>query len=92
MAINFGVQSMLGKKILNKGIVLYIFVYIFIIIHFCTVITAKIKEAETIIEMNPPLEELDEQGENRPFEFYRMHSTLPLLLNNNIILLYPSKK
>lgn len=32
--------------------------------------------------MNPPLEELDEQGENRPFEFYRMHSTIPLLLNN----------
>lgn len=32
--------------------------------------------------MNPPLEELDEQGENRPFQFYRMHSTIPLLLNN----------
>lgn len=43
---------------------------IFFIIHFYTVITAKIKEAETIIEMNPPLEELDEQGENRPFQIY----------------------
>lgn len=32
--------------------------------------------------MNPPLEELDEQGENRPFQFYRMHTTIPLLLNN----------
>lgn len=32
--------------------------------------------------MNPPLEELDEQGENRPFQFYGMHSTIPLLLNN----------
>lgn len=32
--------------------------------------------------MNPPLEELDEQGENRPFQFYRMHTTIPLLSNN----------
>lgn len=42
--------------------------------------------------MNPPLEELDEQGENRPFEFYRMHSTIPLLLNNKAISVKEIKK
>lgn len=40
---------------------------------------AKIKEAETIIEMNPPLEELDEQGEEQdPFNFIAGNLTLSL--------------
>lgn len=42
--------------------------------------------------MNPPLEELDEQGENRPFQFYGMHSTIPLLLNNKATSIKEIKK